>query len=254
MKKVSLISLHKKLGLSSMIIIFILVITGLLLNHTEELSLDKKKAGSSLLNSWYGIKVPKASEGLKYDLDWVAQVADKLFIEEKQVKGLIIDELLGAKKSPFGWLVATNNSLILISHKAELIDIVHSHLPIKHSFLYQQKMFLKLQDNKYYQFPPPYEKLQHIDFTETDIEQQYFMPLPYRVKSMINKQLQKEGLTLERVVLDIHSGRFFGKFGVYVVDFFSVLFLMLSITGLWMFLKQSKREKRNSNETRKRKR
>ena len=71
---------------------------------------------------------------------------------------------------------------------------------------------------------------------------------------MINKQLQKEGLTLERVVLDIHSGRFFGKFGVYVVDFFSVLFLMLSITGLWIFLKQSKREKRNSNETRKRKR
>ena len=46
------------------------------------------------------------------------------------------------------------------------------------------------------------------------------------------------GLSLERVILDLHSGRIVGQWGVYVVDGAALLFLALVITGLWMWMKQ----------------
>ena len=42
--------------------------------------------------------------------------------------------------------------------------------------------------------------------------------------------------SLERFLLDMHSGRFFGKYGVYVIDAASVLLLILSITGIWLWV------------------
>ena len=46
------------------------------------------------------------------------------------------------------------------------------------------------------------------------------------------------GLPLERVILDLRSGRIVGQWGVYVVDGAALLFLALVITGLWMWATQ----------------
>jgi len=42
-------------------------------------------------------------------------------------------------------------------------------------------------------------------------------------------------ISLERFLLDAHSGRFFGKYGVYVIDIAALLLLILSITGIWLW-------------------
>jgi uncharacterized iron-regulated membrane protein len=44
---------------------------------------------------------------------------------------------------------------------------------------------------------------------------------------------RRGGLPLERVILDLHSGRIVGDWGVYVVDGAALLFLALVITGMW---------------------
>ena len=43
------------------------------------------------------------------------------------------------------------------------------------------------------------------------------------------------GLTLERVMLDLHSGRIFGDFGIYIMDAAAVALLWLSGSGLWVW-------------------
>lgn len=56
-----------------------------------------------------------------------------------------------------------------------------------------------------------------------------------------------EGLTVDRVLLDIHTGRFFGSYGHYVMDIAAILFLILSVTGFYMWYRryseQRKRQK-----------
>ena len=36
-------------------------------------------------------------------------------------------------------------------------------------------------------------------------------------------------------MLDAHSGRFFGKYGAYVIDAAAILLLTLAITGIWLW-------------------
>jgi hypothetical protein len=46
-----------------------------------------------------------------------------------------------------------------------------------------------------------------------------------------------KGLPLERVILDIHSGRILGQAGVLLIDFMAILFLLLAMSGVWMWVK-----------------
>ncbi len=43
------------------------------------------------------------------------------------------------------------------------------------------------------------------------------------------------GLPLERVLLDLHSGRILGEAGVWLVDAAALLFLLLAASGLWLW-------------------
>ena len=46
------------------------------------------------------------------------------------------------------------------------------------------------------------------------------------------------GLSMEKLILDVHSGRILGRFGVILVDLAAVLFLLLSITGTWIWIRR----------------
>jgi uncharacterized iron-regulated membrane protein len=43
---------------------------------------------------------------------------------------------------------------------------------------------------------------------------------------------------VERVILDLHSGRFFGKLGPWLFDIAALLLILLSLSGAWIWLKR----------------
>jgi uncharacterized iron-regulated membrane protein len=59
--------------------------------------------------------------------------------------------------------------------------------------------------------------------------------LPPGLRGRLVEIYRIKGLPLERVLLDVHSGRILGAWGVYLVDAAAVLFLGLVLTGLWMW-------------------
>ena len=54
----------------------------------------------------------------------------------------------------------------------------------------------------------------------------------------IEKHYRGKGLTLEKVIQDIHSGRIMGYWGVLFVDLIGVFLLVLIITGCYMWFKR----------------
>ena len=50
-----------------------------------------------------------------------------------------------------------------------------------------------------------------------------------------------DGIPLDRVIPDIHSGRFFGSIGKWVYDLTVIGVLILSITGLILFFRTRRR-------------
>jgi len=55
-----------------------------------------------------------------------------------------------------------------------------------------------------------------------------------------------EGLPLERVILDLHSGRLLGRIGVYPMDSAAIVILLLTFTGLGIWISRAKRQARSS--------
>ena len=47
-----------------------------------------------------------------------------------------------------------------------------------------------------------------------------------------------EVLPIERLLLDLHSGRFFGRFGPWVMDAAAVLIVLLGVSGTWIWLRR----------------
>ena len=53
--------------------------------------------------------------------------------------------------------------------------------------------------------------------------------------AVLLESFRGRGLTLERVLLDLHSGRIFGEYGTYIMDAAAVALLWLSCSGLWVW-------------------
>ena len=55
------------------------------------------------------------------------------------------------------------------------------------------------------------------------------------------------GLKLERVILDLHSGRIFGQYGIYLMDAAAIAMLWLSLSGLWVWSSRRRKMRRKKH-------
>ncbi|MDO7653232.1 MAG: PepSY domain-containing protein, partial [Porticoccus sp.] len=58
-------------------------------------------------------------------------------------------------------------------------------------------------------------------------------PLPQELIERISQKAELPGISMETLILDLHSGRFFGNVGVLFVDLIGLLVCVLALTGLW---------------------
>ena len=87
--------------------------------------------------------------------------------------------------------------------------------------------------------------LQHITINNEWIRSLYgFPPLPAPAEQSADhfSPYSIPQLSLDRLLLDLHSGRLFGKTGVYLMDAAAIGLLLLSITGLIVWLRRRKSE------------
>jgi len=62
----------------------------------------------------------------------------------------------------------------------------------------------------------------------------------------ITQQYRGEGLSVERVLLDFHSGHIFGPMGVFIYDLLAVAVGFLSISGLVLWIRGRRNGKRSN--------
>ena len=63
-------------------------------------------------------------------------------------------------------------------------------------------------------------------------------PVPAGLEESLQAAYRGAGLPVERVLLDLHSGRILGRAGIYLVDAAAVLFLLLAMSGVWLWTRR----------------
>jgi uncharacterized iron-regulated membrane protein len=71
-----------------------------------------------------------------------------------------------------------------------------------------------------------------------DVEWSEATPVTPGLYEALQAAYRGTGLPVERVLLDLHSGRILGRAGVYLVDAAAILFLLLAISGVWLWTRR----------------
>lgn len=226
---------HRYAGLAAAVLALWLAVTGITLNHTEDLKLSRRFVQQDWLLSLYNIKPPENISGQRVEGWWLARSGNRVYVNDAFIgHGALVD----AAPTAFGIVVAFEDRLQLYTANIELIETLPSPTatPILGIAATQDGVVITaatetfLADTDFTNFAPA--PLMDIALPETQ-------PLPATLAQTIAQDVLYHSLDWERVLLDLHSGRTFGKAGTWIADIAGALLILLAITGILVWAQRA---------------
>ena len=236
---------HARLGVTAALFFIVLILTGVALNHTERLGLARTAIRSEALTRWYGLPPPRIV-AVYAAAEFIATPTDWLYKGQRLADGG--GAVVGAVSTPDMLVVATAQSLSLYSHTGERIDILRGaalpHSPINGLGHTANAIVLKTQNGLF-------SSVDGIDWQASTMGEIVWAragtPDPQTL-AHAHKQLAPS-LPLERIVLDLHSGRLFGTYGPFLMDAAALVLLILSLSGVWIQWRSWQQKRRHPHKT-----
>ena len=234
--------LHRYIGLLSAIVLTMLAVTGIALNHTEDLQLDSQMIQSPSILDWYGIKPPENPPSFPTQNHWLTQLKQKIYFDQT----LLMENqepLLGAVETDQFIVAAFDHSLLLLSHTGELIEqmpfdsIESIGLNQQQAVIIESAKAYSLSDDGLISWQA--YKPQQVKWSSSQTP-------PGNTLKALQHDFLASILPIERVLLDIHSGRFFGSAGVIIVDISGIFLIVLAFSGCAIWLKHKLRSLHHS--------
>ncbi len=234
---------HRYLGVSAALFVLILASTGIALNHTEALQLDSRHIQSDRILDWYGIQAPNDLLSFRVGERSITLMGEHLYLNRREIEGSYY-QLTGAVRFDGMFAVAVSDSLLLLAPQGELIERLKGSngVPagIKRIGHDLEKQLLVVEgSHDLYQSDADFLRWQRRSKEENStVEWAVSAPLDTQLKSALQNHFRREVLPLERVLLDLHSGRFFGLPGPWLMDGAAILLILLALSGTWIWLKR----------------
>lgn len=236
---------HRRLGIAVALFAVLLAVTGLLLNHTEELELDSTYVHSNVLLNWYGIRAPDAPLSYAAGGHWMSQLGERLYFDDRE---LPVDEpgrLLGAVTLADRIIIALEGRLLLLTLSGDLLETLDGAQGVPAGMrqigVKDDKLVIRASHGDYLAD----KDLLHWEESAAVGDRHVpgvvgwakANPVPENLHARLAEVYRGKGLTLERVVLDLHSGRIAGQTGVVIMDAAAILLILLAVSGIWMWIR-----------------
>lgn len=240
----SLFVWHRYLGLTAALFVIVLALTGLLLNHTGELALDARHVRSPALLDWYGITAPEKMSGYALDHVSITEVGNRIYWNTTLIPQAT-PPLIGAVQLADLIVVGIQGQLLLFTPDGDLIERMGGAAGVPagmHALGVTAAGELAIQAA--HGFYRTDENL--LEWHESaELEADWATPSSPApsLKVALRQAYRGTGLPLERVLLDLHSGRILGAWGVYLMDGAALLFLVLAISGVWLWSRRRASQK-----------
>ena len=227
---------HRWIGLTAAAFVVLLSLTGLALNHTTEMSLDSTYVQSPALLDWYGIRAPDDIAAYRAGPLTVASIGRRIYVDSVPLPN-IEPPLAGAVNLDEFVIVALTDSLLLLTRSGELVEQLGRVAGIPadiHSLgVTPDNRLVLLAADGYHITDSAF-----INWTKTvQPDATWSVPVTpaQELVSALQQQYRGTGLSVERVLLDLHSGRIFGTWGVWLMDGAAIVLLLLAASGLWLW-------------------
>ncbi len=233
---------HGRLGLLASLFVLLLSITGVLINHAHNLKLDKSSVSQAWILNLYHLEAPKIKASAVRNA-WIVWQNNELYYNDQQLSQCGGD-FRGAIALENHWIAACEFDLLIFSYEQELLERISQYINLQ----YPIDMLGNCGGSLCYQ---SMEKIYQVDMDSLEnkkVNASLAKPIWSKIElppSKVLRDVQSQfvgDITWERVILDIHAGRFLGKIGPYFMDFIALLFIVLATSGLWVWAKRGKRK------------
>lgn len=228
---------HRRIGAGAAIFLLLISVTGLLLNHTHDIGLDRMPLQNAWLRAYYGLESGETPVAVPHTLAGSAlTVKDgQLWLGDSRVSDC--SRLVGVMSRREEVLVVCSDRLVLLTPDGQLIDQADSlrGIPSGLSAYSEQgdTILLKTDDTSLG------VNLSDLSVQTVaagpDVKWQGYAPAgdAFAGNALVGDAAARaKTITWERVIQDLHSGRLFGKMGVWVVDILGIAAILLAASGL----------------------
>ena len=241
--------LHRFLGAWASIFVIFMVLSGIVINHANGLGLDQRQVSLNFLLDWYGLDEPEQIRNYAVGKDWLSFAGSQLYLNGRHVA--MFSNGIGAIAGDDFLIAAGKDELLLLDHDGKLIERVSWAQPDTGSLarigqladgtvVVKSKDQTWLADKELLGWHPAGNRPAVPTWSEPS-------QAPAALQETIALQYRGAGLSLERILLDFHSGRIFGPVGVLLYDLFALAVGLMAISGLVLWVRGRRNGKRNGN-------
>lgn len=237
---------HRKLGIIAAFFIIFLSVSGMALNHTTALSLAHQPITNNWLLNHYGIAPPSdvrfyqendllvTNNSVWFNntllLESASDIVATTFISLTQYSNARIV------------LVVSSHQIYLFNQQGDLIDKLGEELGVPQNInaLHVDENNVVIRTSTgYFQTNTDFFEWQEITFVA---EPEWIKPIEAseQVQGKAELLYRSQFLTVERIILDAHSGRILGLFGVLFMDAVAILLILLSISGVYIWIRYAR--------------
>lgn len=249
---------HARAGVLLGIFFLFLAFSGLALNHTDALGLAKHSLNTNWLMRWYGLKPTIPTQGYLFKDGYLASAAGRWVMD-----GRVLSETDQLTVGAITWgdmrAIASTGDLFLYLPDGQLVDKLSGTalpgMPIKrlgsiisgvtHSETKPQ-LVLETPQGRFVTTDGLTWQTWASDPHKASVQPVWAneQVLPGSLSASLNKAFSPS-LPLERIVLDLHSGRIFGRYGPMLMDIAALVLIILSLSGTWIYLRTVRRQSRH---------
>ena len=233
---------HYWLGLGLALPLILLALTGILLNHSDGLKLAHRFVNSNLLMQWYGVQPVAPELGYKLGESWLSYARNSLWLDDTQIDSdqakprgaLLVDGLIViAQPLTLGLYTAQGQRVERVPVPQQLTPVTGLSTQGNHILLRTPGGVYKTDTN--------FTQWNAVDAVWAQPSQQE--PLPPTLRQSIGRALARSTISWEKVILDLHNGNLFGRWGALFLDLFAVITVALATTGCFLWLRNRRRQR-----------
>lgn len=221
---------HRRIGAVIAVLVLLLAVTGVLINHSQEMGWHLTPVYSPWLAQRYHIPMEPLHQGFPVGPHWLVARQKAVLLNGTPVADCG-GHLLGAA----GWqdmlAVLCDDALLLLDAQGQMIETVRG-LPAGVAALGTGDGRLWLRTASEVQAYDDASGQWQPAAAGVGLAWLLPQPLPTALADELNARNPVPGLTREQVLLDLHSGRLFGTLGIWVVDAVGVLVGVLAFSGI----------------------
>jgi hypothetical protein len=234
---------HARIGFSAMLFFLMLATTGFALNHGSSLGLDAKYLHPLWLSRWYGIKSEAPHALFRAGRHQIVAANGRWMLDGK-ISGDRLPQPVGLVDLGDKFVVVSAETLYVYRADGSLVDRLEGGAlpgtPIEAVgyggkgavlqtpagiFSSADVLSWKRVDGRKVEWSAPVEL--------SAAEGRGF------------EEILSPGISVQQLLLDLHSGRFAGRYGPLFVDLLAVALTGLSLSGAWLFLRTRHHRRRS---------